>query len=78
MERAKAAQRGFAFIVTATSFGTLIEWYDFLVYGSLAPIIGSIFFPPGAPPGRFVIRILSICGRLSYEACRCFSFWSHW
>ncbi|MEP3278288.1 MAG: MFS transporter [Stappiaceae bacterium] len=31
-------------IVAATS-GNLLEWYDFTVYGFLAPILGRLFFP---------------------------------
>ena len=29
----------------AGSIGSLLEWYDFTVYGFLAPIIGKLFFP---------------------------------
>jgi MFS family permease len=32
-------------IITASSVGTLIEWYDFYIFGSLAPIIGKQLFP---------------------------------
>ena len=36
-------------VITASSLGTLFEWYDFFLYGTLAAsgIIGSVFFPPG-------------------------------
>ncbi len=34
-------------LVVAGWFGTLLEWYDFSVYGFLAPIIAVNFFPPG-------------------------------
>lgn len=27
--------------------GNVLEWYDFAVYGFLAPYIGKLFFPPG-------------------------------
>ena len=29
----------------AGSIGSLLEWYDFTVYGFLAPILGKLFFP---------------------------------
>ena len=38
------------FVVLASSLGTVFEWYDFYLYGSLAAIIGAQFFsayPPG-------------------------------
>jgi hypothetical protein len=32
-------------VILASSVGTLIEWYDFYLYGALAPIIAQQFFP---------------------------------
>jgi MFS family permease len=34
-------------VIFAASLGTLFEWYDFYLYGSLAVFFGSKFFPPG-------------------------------
>lgn len=34
-------------IIAASSLGTLIEWYDFYIFGSLATIISTKFFPSG-------------------------------
>jgi MFS family permease len=42
-----AAPRGLWKIILASSAGTLIEWYDFFVFGSLATIIAGQFFPKG-------------------------------
>jgi len=36
-------------VITASSVGTLIEWYDFYIFGSLAPTIASKFFPDTNP-----------------------------
>jgi MFS family permease len=36
-------------IIIASSVGTLIEWYDFYIFGSLATVIASKFFPHGNP-----------------------------
>ena len=36
-------------VITASSLGTLIEWYDFYIFGSLATVIASQFFPKGNP-----------------------------
>jgi MHS family proline/betaine transporter-like MFS transporter len=33
-------------IIGASSAGTLIEWYDFYIFGSLAAILATKFFPP--------------------------------
>lgn len=37
------------FVISASSVGTLIEWYDFYIFGSLAPILSEQFFPKGNP-----------------------------
>jgi len=34
-------------VIAAASLGTAFEFYDFLLYGSLAAILGGLFFPPG-------------------------------
>ncbi|MBV2167673.1 MAG: MFS transporter [Bdellovibrio sp.] len=34
-------------VIAATCAGTLIQWYDFYIFGSLATIIAIHFFPPG-------------------------------
>src|SRR5678809_938650 len=36
-------------IIVASSVGTLIEWYDFYIFGSLATVIASQFFPKTNP-----------------------------
>lgn len=36
-------------VITASSVGTLIEWYDFYIFGSLATIISTQFFPKENP-----------------------------
>ena len=35
-------------VIGASSLGTLIEWYDFYIFGSLASIIGAQLFPADA------------------------------
>jgi len=35
-------------IITAASAGTVIDWYDFYIFGSLTPIISPLFFPNAA------------------------------
>lgn len=36
-------------VITASSLGTVFEWYDFFVYGILATLIGRLFFPSDNP-----------------------------
>lgn len=36
-------------VIMASSVGTLIEWYDFYIFGSLAAIISTQFFPKDNP-----------------------------
>jgi MFS family permease len=36
-------------VITASSVGTLIEWYDFYIFGSLSTIISQKFFPAANP-----------------------------
>ena len=41
-------QNNIAFVIGASSVGTLIEWYDFYIFGMLATIISKQFFPENA------------------------------
>jgi MFS family permease len=41
-------------VITASSVGTLIEWYDFYIFGSLATILAKQFFPQGNPTIAFL------------------------
>jgi MFS family permease len=34
-------------IISASSVGTMIEWYDFYIFGSLATVISPLFYPQG-------------------------------
>src|SRR5215211_3965907 len=34
-------------VIGASSVGTMIEWYDFYIFGSLALTISPLFYPPG-------------------------------
>jgi MFS family permease len=35
------------FVIFASSLGNMFEWYDFYLYGVLAPFFASLFFPTG-------------------------------
>jgi MFS family permease len=34
-------------VIGASAVGTMIEWYDFYIFGSLAAVISPLFYPPG-------------------------------
>ena len=42
------------FITFAASLGTMIDWYDFYIFGSLSVILSTKFFPPGNPVIAFL------------------------
>lgn len=44
-----ASPKGIWKVITASSVGTLIEWYDFYIFGSLSTIIAAKFFPAENP-----------------------------
>lgn len=41
-------------IISASSMGTMIEWYDFYIFGSLAVVISTKFFPSDNPTAAFL------------------------
>jgi MFS family permease len=46
-------------VVIASSAGTAFEWYDFFIFGSLAPVIGKVFFA-GLDPTPALIAALAL------------------
>lgn len=43
-----------SYIIGASSVGTLIEWYDFYIFGSLATVLSTKFFPTDNPTAAFL------------------------
>lgn len=46
-------------VIMASSAGTIFEWYDFYLYGSLAAIIGAQFFTPFPEATRNIFALLA-------------------
>ena len=46
-------------VILASSAGTIFEWYDFYLYGSLAGIIGAKFFSAFPPNTRAIYALLA-------------------
>jgi MFS family permease len=48
------AASGIKKVIFASSAGTMIEWYDFYIFGSLATTIASKFYHTGTPVGDLI------------------------
>ena len=46
-------------VIFASSLGTVFEWYDFYLYGTLAVIIGNQFFSALDPASRTIFSLLA-------------------
>src|SRR5512140_1926406 len=46
--------QGLPRIILASAAGTMIEWYDFYIFGSLASVIASKFYHTGTPLGDLI------------------------
>ena len=46
-------------VIFASSFGTVFEWYDFYIYGTLAPILAAQFFSGVNPTAAFIFTLLA-------------------
>src|SRR5229473_8415874 len=42
-----SSEQGLWKVILASSVGTMIEWYDFYIFGSLAAVLSLKFYPPG-------------------------------
>ena len=52
-----SSEKGIWKVIGASSVGTLIEWYDFYIFGSLATIISTKFFPSGNSTTAFLATL---------------------
>lgn len=44
-------------VVVASTLGTIFEWYDFFIYGSLAVFMSSVLFPPDNPTAALLASL---------------------
>ena len=44
-------------VIFAAAAGTMIEWYDFYIFGSLAAIMSGLFFPKENPTAGFLLTL---------------------
>jgi MFS family permease len=51
------APRNLWTIILAAAAGTVIEWYDFYLFGSLATIIAGLYFPGSNPTAKLLLTL---------------------
>src|SRR5258708_23290915 len=61
-------------VIVASSLGTVFEWYDFYLYGTLALFFGSVFFPPGNDVAAGVGALSTFWARLWVKPLRALVF----
>src|SRR6202142_2217930 len=44
-------------VIMACSVGTMIEWYDFYIFGSFAAVLGTKFYPPGNETFAYIVYL---------------------
>ena len=53
-------------VIFGASLGTIFEWYDFFIYGTLAGVLGPLFFPPAlGETGAFLAGIATYLAGLA-------------
>jgi hypothetical protein len=60
-------------VITASAVGTMIEWYDFYIFGSLAVTISPLFYPEGNDTLALMARCSSGASAISLDASMPFS-----
>jgi MFS family permease len=46
-------------VIFASSLGTVFEWYDFYIYGTLTPILGAQYFAAVNPSAQLIFTLLA-------------------
>ncbi|MEO8568105.1 MAG: MFS transporter, partial [Ginsengibacter sp.] len=64
MKLTKTSNKELVSVITASSVGTMIEWYDFYIFGSLATIISTQFFPKENPTAAFLATLATYAAGL--------------
>lgn len=59
LARPKAADKEMRQVILASSLGTAFEWYDFILFGSLAPVIARQFFSKVDPATALIFALLA-------------------
>lgn len=54
MTSSATSSRSMRTVLIASCAGSMIEWYDFFIFGSLAAILAQQFYPPNNPTASFL------------------------
>src|SRR3981081_741767 len=58
-------------VIAGASAGTVFEWYDFYLYGSLATFITQHFFSGGKATTRYILPLLDFAAVFAVRPCGC-------
>ena len=74
-------------VIMASAVGTMIEWYDFYIFGSLAAVLSPKFYPPGNETFAYIAYLATFAvgflvrpfgalffGRIGDLVCRKYAF----
>ena len=61
-------------VIVASSLGTVFEWYDFYLYGSLAAVIAKQFFSALNPTSGFIFALLAFAAGFAVRPFGAFFF----
>ena len=59
MSNSSALDQKHRLVITASALGTVFEWYDFYIYGTLALFFGKLFFPSGNETAAYLASLAS-------------------
>ncbi|HSZ11437.1 MAG TPA: MFS transporter [Rhizomicrobium sp.] len=59
LDAAPQKRSGLTHVIAASSAGTIFEWYDFFLFGSLAAIIAKHFFASAGETEGFILALLT-------------------
>ena len=54
-------------IIATAAAGTMIEWYDFYIFGSLASVMSGLFFPKGNPAVAFLLALATFATGFAFR-----------
>ena len=65
-------------IIGASAAGTVIEWYDFYIFGSLAAIISPLFYPQGNDTIALIAYLSTFAVGFIVRPFRSAILWAYW